>query len=126
MKTILVVDDEFGLLENLVELLLDEGYEAVSAANGKDGLLRLQEASPALVITDFMMPIADGAHLVRGMRALPEFVETPVIMMSATPPSVALAGGLAVSAFLRKPVDWDTLAAAIVRLIGEGDASHRR
>lgn len=121
MKTILVVDDEYALVENLAEMLADEGYRVVSAANGKEGLQRAQEDKPALVITDFMMPILTGADLVRGMRALPLLSDTPVIMMSATLKSVALADGTVdVADFLKKPFEWQKLLDAVVRLIGSG------
>jgi CheY-like chemotaxis protein len=121
MKTILVVDDEYALVESLVELCQDEGYRVVSAANGKDGLVRLVESKPDLLITDFMMPIADGGELVRGARALPAFQSLPIIMMSSTLKSVALAGGtLEVSAFLKKPFGWSTLLTTIIGLIGPG------
>ena len=77
MKTILIVDDEYALVENLTELLQEEGYRVVSAANGKDGLERLQKEKPDLVLTDCMMPLADGRELVRSMQALPEFHWSP-------------------------------------------------
>jgi CheY-like chemotaxis protein len=123
MKTILVVDDEYALLDTLTELLQEEGYRVVSAANGRDGLARLQVEKPDLVLTDLMMPIANGRELVRGMRALAEHHSTPVIMMSATTKEAALSddrGELEVSAFLRKPFPWQKLREVIIRLIGEG------
>ncbi len=123
MKTILVVDDEYALVENLTELLQDEGFRIVSAANGKDGLERLQKDRPDLVLTDHMMPLADGRELVRGMRALPDFRSVPVVMMSATSKTVALSdasGTLEVSAFLKKPFQWEKLLDAVVGLIGRG------
>jgi CheY-like chemotaxis protein len=125
MKTILLVDDEYALVEMLTELLRDEGYRVASAANGKDGLARLQRERPDLVVTDFMMPIADGRDLLRGMRALPDFQATPVVMMSATMKSVALADptdALHVSEFIRKPASWEKVLAVIVRLIGKSEA----
>jgi two-component system response regulator VicR len=70
MKTILVVDDEYALVESITELLQEEGYRVVSAGNGRDGLAMLQKEKPDLVLVDFMMPIADGKELVGGMRSL--------------------------------------------------------
>jgi CheY-like chemotaxis protein len=125
MKTILIVDDEYALVENLTELLQDEGYRIVSAANGKDGLERVTAEKPDLVLTDLMMPIGDGRELVRGMRALADFRATPVVMMSGSTKASALSnpngGAVEVSAFLRKPVSWDKLLDVVVRLIGEGE-----
>jgi CheY-like chemotaxis protein len=124
MKTILLVDDEYALLENLTELLQGEGYRVVTATNGKDALSRLQHEKPDLVVTDFMMPIADGRDLIRGMRALPQFRSTPVVMMTATIRAVALADedvALEVSEFLKKPFRWQKLRDAVLRLIGRPD-----
>jgi CheY-like chemotaxis protein len=124
MKTILLVDDEFSLLENLTEMLEDEGYRIVSASNGRDGLACAQTEKPDLIITDFMMPIADGRDLVRELRSLPEARSIPVMMMSATVKDVALADGdgrLDVAAFIRKPFQWKRLLDTVVRLIGPGE-----
>ena len=121
MKTILLVDDEHGLLETLAELLEREGYAVVSASNGKDALVRAAEVRLDLVLTDFMMPIGDGAELARAVRALPGLGELPVVMMSATDRSVALASaGGQVSLFLKKPFTWKRLLAVVVSFIGEG------
>jgi CheY-like chemotaxis protein len=127
MKTILIVDDEYAFVENLTELLGDEGYRVVSAANGKDGLVRVQAEKPDLVLADLMMPIADGRELVRSMRALREFRSTPIMLMSASPKAAALSdplgGAMDVSAFLRKPFAWEKLLEVVVRLIGKGEKS---
>jgi CheY-like chemotaxis protein len=123
MKTILLVDDEDALVEILTQLLQDEGYRVVSAANGKDALARLTEEKPDLLITDFMMPIANGRVLIRAMRAIPEFAATPAIMMSATQRAVALTdteGTVDAAVFLRKPFDLHRLLEAIAELIGQG------
>jgi CheY-like chemotaxis protein len=121
MKTILVVDDEYALVENLTELLRDEGYRVVSAANGKDALERVVAEKPDLILTDLMMPISDGREFVRSVRTLPAFSTTPIIMMSATSKEVALSdshGPLDVSCFMGKPFPWKSLYDAVVTLIG--------
>ena len=68
-----------------------------------------------------MMPIADGRELVFGLRALPEFETTPIVMMSATLRDVALAddakGPLPVSAFIAKPMSWKALFSVISGLL---------
>lgn len=123
---ILIVDDEYALIENLTDLLEDEGYRVVSAGNGKDGLERLQAERPDLLVTDYMMPLANGRDLIRGMRALPDFQPLPVIMMSATTKAVSLtdaAGTIEVSVFLKKPFEWEALLDAVVRLIGREETN---
>ena len=124
MKSILLVDDEYALVENITELLCEEGYRVVSTGNGKDALARLQSEQPDLLITDFMMPVVNGRDLVRAVRAIPAFHELPIIMMSATIKTVALSdavGTITVSAFLAKPVRWAALLAQVVALIGPGE-----
>jgi len=126
MKTILIVDDEYGLLETLTDLLEHAGYRVVSAANGKDGLMHAQKEKPDLIVTDFMMPISDGMELVRGVRSSQALRALPVVMMSATRKDVALsgqskAGTPRVTAFLHKPFELDELLDTIERLIGKAN-----
>src|SRR5713226_3521752 len=125
MKTILVVDDECFLVESLTQLLEEAGYHVVSATNGKDGLAQLVKERPDMVLTDFMMPVADGLEMVRGVRALPAFQSLPVVMMSAGQVA-AKARRVGVSAFLGKPFGLDELLPIIERLIGKGEPENAR
>lgn len=123
MKTILLVDDEYALVESLTDLLQDEGYRVVSATNGKDGLERLQKEKADLVLSDLMMPIAGGRELVKGIRGFPDFRSLPVVIMSAATKDALTQEGstLEVSAFLRKPFQLEKLLEIIIRLIGKGE-----
>ena len=103
MRTVLVVDDEFGTVEVLVAALEDAGYRVLTAANGHRALERLEENKPDLVISDFMMPLMDGAALVTAMRTNPSFRDIPVIMMSAAPEAALRKHLDGYKAFLRKP-----------------------
>jgi CheY-like chemotaxis protein len=65
----LIVEDEFAVADLLEMALIDEGYRVIRAANGRQGLERLAEGPPPdRVISDFMMPVLDGAGLVQAMR----------------------------------------------------------
>lgn len=103
MRTVLVVDDEYGTVEVLLAALEDAGYRVLTAANGRRALERLEENKPDLVVSDFMMPLMDGAALVQAMRANPEYRDIPVIMMSAAPESALRKHLDGYQAFLRKP-----------------------
>lgn len=103
MRTVLVVDDEFGTVEVLVAALEDAGYRVLTAANGRRALERLEENKPDLVISDFMMPLMDGAAMVAAMRANPSFRDIPVVMMSAAPEAALRKHLDGYEAFLRKP-----------------------
>ena len=79
IKTILVVDDEFGILEVLEAILSDAGFKVISAMNGQEAMALLQEEVPDLVIVDFMMPLLDGAGVIKAMRADGRLGRVPVL-----------------------------------------------
>lgn len=107
MTRILVVDDEPAILELLVDVLRDEGYELTVAGDGVASLQVLTKTEVDLVITDTMMPQLGGVELIRSMRERPEFLEIPVILMSAAaPPGM---DGLGTVSFLPKPFDLTAL-----------------
>jgi CheY-like chemotaxis protein len=121
MKTILIVDDDYELAETLSALLRDEGYRVLTSDNGKHGLARLKSERPDLLLTDFMMPSAGGGDLVAGVHESASLQSLPIIMMSASSPSLALADGrVEVAAFLRKPFRCETLVEVVASLIGPG------
>ena len=115
MKTIVIVDDEFGLADVLASTLSDIGFRVLSAANGKQGLEIMVEHPPDLVLLDYMMPLLDGAGVLKAMRADPKLAAVPVIMMTAVPESVVRAQCHGYTAFLRKPFDFQTLLKAVER-----------
>ena len=84
MVTVLIVEDEFAIAELLEIVLIDEGYRVLTATNGRQGLQRLAEdPCPDLVITDYMMPILDGAEMLLAMRATELQRDIPCIVMSS-------------------------------------------
>src|SRR6202044_3864776 len=115
MKTIVIIDDEFGLADVLTATLSDIGFRVFSAANGKQGLEVMAEHPPNLVLLDYMMPLLDGVGVLKAMRADPKLASVPVIMMTAVPESVVRAQCHGYTAFLRKPFDFQTLLKAVER-----------
>jgi CheY-like chemotaxis protein len=115
-KTILIVDDEFGILEVLDAILSDAGFKVISAINGQEALTRLQETTPDLVIVDFMMPLLDGAGVIKAMRADQRFLAVPVILASALPEKSVAERCEGYQAFLRKPFKTERLMREISRL----------
>jgi CheY-like chemotaxis protein len=116
-KTILIVDDEFGILEVLESILDDAGFKVVSAVNGQDALTRLKKTVPDLVIVDFMMPILDGAGVIRAMRTSQKLRAVPVILASALPETTISERCNGYQAFLRKPFKIERLMEEISRLL---------
>ena len=85
MALILVVDDEDVLADMIAALVEDLGHEARVASNGRDALRALSTIahSPALIISDIMMPQMNGIELTRVLRADQRFVAVPIVLMSA-------------------------------------------
>ncbi len=104
---ILLVEDELSSAEVLALLLADIGYEVTVAPDARQALLRLEEAAPDLLITDFMMPGMNGAMLVKALRDMPRYAALPVLMISGAPESALRAYAVPYQAFLRKPFSLD-------------------
>src|SRR6267143_6482783 len=103
MATVLVVDDEFGIVDVLETILTDEGYRVVTACNGKQGLVRLSAEKADVILLDFMMPILGGGEMLRAMAAEPAYQRIPVIMMSSLSEDVIAERCNGYAAFLHKP-----------------------
>lgn len=119
MKKILIVDDEFDIVDVLGDVLTVEGYQVVTAANGREGLMRLRETLVDLVLLDCMMPVVDGPEMLRLMREDERLLNVPVVMMSAAEMRRQVQA-LGCSAFLKKPFDLNTLLQTVARLVGNG------
>jgi CheY-like chemotaxis protein len=117
-KTILIVDDEFGILEVVEYILADLGYSVISALNGQDALARLKETLPDLIILDFMMPVMDGATMLKILRADSKYSSIPVVLTSALPEASIMERCDGYNIFLRKPYKTEKLLDAISGLIG--------
>ena len=117
---VLLVEDEPSLLESLVALLQDEGYQVRSAPDGRAALRLAREERPDVVVTDWMMPHLDGLGLLAAMAREPALAGVPAVVMSAVPrvrPNLP-----AGAQYLPKPFDIDALlrevSAALARAPG--------
>ncbi len=110
---VMVIEDDHDLRVSVRNLLEDEGYEVLTAANGRSALELVQASSPkpCLIILDLMLPIMDGWHFATELRKRPDLAAIPLLIMSAfrQPPPPDAVG------FLPKPVELDVL----LRYVGE-------
>ena len=120
MPTVLVVDDEFGIVDVLETILTDEGYRVLTACNGKQGLVRLAEQKPDVVLSDFMMPILGGDGMLRAMAAVPDYQRIPVIMMSSLGEDVIAETCKGYTAFLHKPFRVAAVLSTVARVLDRG------
>ena len=114
-KTILIAEDEAMLRESLAELLTEEGYEILQAANGKEAH-DIALAQPVdLVLTDVRMPEMDGLALLQHLQQL--MPETPVILLTAygTVENAVAAMRAGARDYLLKPVQFDDVLLKVQR-----------
>lgn len=115
-RTVLIVDDEFGIVEVLAAALGDHGYQIMQAYNGSQALARIADEQPDLVISDYMMPGGDGGELLATLAR--EFAAIPVILMSAVEEASIKRDRISYRAFLRKPFRLTEMLDAVRRLVG--------
>jgi CheY-like chemotaxis protein len=118
MATVLVVDDEFGIVDVLETILTDEGYRIITASNGRQGLVRLAEEKPDVILLDFMMPILGGAEMLREMAAVPAHQRIPVIIMSSLGEQAVAERCKGYAAFLHKPFRAAAVLSTVARVLG--------
>lgn len=114
MANILVVDDEMGIRELLMEILNDEGHHVILAENASQARERRQQERPDLVLLDIWMPDTDGVSLLKEWSSS-GLLTMPVIMMSghATVETAVEATKIGAYSFLEKPITLPKLLKAV-------------
>jgi DNA-binding response OmpR family regulator len=110
-----VVDDESAIRDLVVFFLKDAGYETVEASDGEEGVAKVKEESPDVIVLDVMMPKLDGWGVLSELRRLGLKRNSRVIMLTAkTLESDFLTGWkLGVDDYLTKPFEPEDLIGAI-------------
>ena len=131
-KTVLVVDDEPGIIEIVQANLEAEGYEVRSAQNGLEGLKSIRESLPDLVILDVRMPEMNGWEVLERVEADPETAGLPIMMLTVRSEEEDFIRGLEKGAveYVTKPFDPIGVACQVRWLLEESDHrgrdAHRR
>lgn len=115
MKKILIIDDIPENVFLLQERLEREGYEVITAYDGKAGLQRAVADSPDLILLDIMMPDISGIEVCKNLANSPATKEIPIILVSAKSEAEDLREGLLAGAFdyIKKPVNKIELLARV-------------
>jgi len=128
-KKVLVVDDDPDVITFNVSVLEENGYSTLAARNGEEGLKKIKEEKPDLVILDVLMPKQSGIRLYRELKTNEALESTRVIILSGIAKKTFLRSQKALTEFggepvpepeiyLEKPVEAEELAQAVKSIIG--------
>ncbi len=117
--TILAVEDEADIRTLILHHLQKDGYIALGAATGEEGLRLAAERKPHLIILDLMLPGMDGMAVCRRLRKHPELQATPVLMLTARTEEEDVVAGLEAGAddYVAKPFSNRVLLARVRSLL---------
>jgi DNA-binding response OmpR family regulator len=120
-ERVLVVDDSPAQRHYVSDCLSRQGFEVVTAENGKIALGKAQAVRPALVVSDYEMPVMSGFELVHALRRDPDLRQIPVIMLTArdSKRDMAQMRAAGASAYLVKPFSQDKCIAIVERTLAE-------
>ncbi len=115
MKTILVIEDNAEMRENISEILELAAYRVISAENGKQGVEQALASTPDLIICDIMMPVLDGYGVLHLLAKNESTARIPFIFLSAKAERGDIRRGMELGAddYLAKPFDDSELLAAV-------------
>lgn len=113
--TVLLVEDEPAQRELLAYNLAAEGFDVITADNGEDGLILVDENDPDLIVLDWMMPQLSGIEVCRRLKSNSKTRQIPVIMLSARAEEVDRVRGLETGAddYVVKPYSVIELMARV-------------
>ncbi|GFM32648.1 response regulator [Desulfovibrio subterraneus] len=83
-RGVLVVDDSVSIRTAVARSLAQAGFRVIEADNGREALSRLASFQPDLILSDIHMPVMDGQHFCKAVRAMEQYQNTPFVVMSSS------------------------------------------
>ena len=116
---ILLVDDEKDILEIVSYNLSQEGYQIITASNGKEAILKAKKELPQLIILDVMMPEMDGIEACENIRKIPELQDTIITFLTARSEDYSQVAGFDAGAddYIAKPTKPKVLVSKVKALL---------
>ena len=112
-ETILIVDDEPGIIQSLQGILTDEGFEVMAAGGGLKALDIMKETIPDIVLLDIWMPDIDGIETLKRIRALYPSLQVIMISGHGTIETAVKATKLGAYDFIEKPLSLEKVLLSI-------------
>lgn len=117
-KLVLAVDDSPSMRMLIKAALSPKGFTVQTADDGVEGLERVQQLNPDLLVTDINMPRMDGFELIEQVRARDAYSALPILVLSTefSPEKKARARDAGATGWITKPFDAEKLESAIRRI----------
>lgn len=110
---VLIVEDDRDVAATINDVVVERGYRAIQAENGREALARLENETPALMLIDLFMPVMNGVELLKVIKKSPKLSVIPrIIMTAANDQMIGVREDVTV---LYKPVDFDALTQLLQR-----------
>jgi CheY-like chemotaxis protein len=118
--SVLVVEDDADSRDLFGQILRSLGVEPLVARDGREGLDLLSRRKPDVILCDILMPGMDGFTFLHSVRREPDLAAIPVVAVTAlgAPDDLQRTWNAGFDGHLTKPIDYDTLAALIDRVLG--------
>ncbi|MGE5314051.1 MAG: LytR/AlgR family response regulator transcription factor [Acidobacteriota bacterium] len=115
MKTIMIMEDDPAVRENMQFLLEESGYDVVTAADGREGISLVGRRLPDMIVCDIMMPQMDGYQVLEHVRSSPETARIPFVFLTAKSELMDMRRGMQLGAddFILKPYKAEEVLLAI-------------
>jgi DNA-binding NtrC family response regulator len=112
-RTILICDDDEGILEMLMIVLEDTGYNIIAEQNSLNLYALIEKEQPALLLLDLWMPVLSGDQVLKHLKSSPDTSNLPVLVFSASTDGREIASRAGATNFIAKPFDIDHLLGSI-------------
>jgi CheY-like chemotaxis protein len=124
-KTVLIIEDEADAAELFAEMMRVSGFRVLKTSSSAPAVSMMSAEKPDVVLLDIMMPDISGLDILRQMRADPELLDIPVVVVSAKSMPADIKNGMEAGAFtyLTKPVGFIELKEAVERALGSQSAA---
>jgi DNA-binding response OmpR family regulator len=118
-KTVLIVDDEPGIVVPLEFLMKQNGFRVLVARSGEEALNFLSQQKPDLILLDIMLPSCSGFEVCQRIRENPVWKEIKIILLTAKSREIDIAKGMALGAdaYITKPFSTRELVKKVAQMI---------
>jgi CheY-like chemotaxis protein len=124
-RRVLLIEDDAWIRSFLRDLLTDEGYVVIEAADGRTGLRLAFDEWPDVILLDLAMPEFTGMDVLHGLKRMQRTRTIPVLIISAYAAVLAASDISSVAGILSKPTDVPTLLSAVREAVGSAKTRAR-